>query len=512
MRETTATAVQEGPQRLPMTGAQYLQSLRDDREIWLNGERVKDVTTHPAFRNGARSVARLYDALHDPAQQAVLTGHSPSGALTHKSFLLARTPQDLLARSEAMRVWSRLHFGFMGRSPDYKAGLVVSLGAWPEYFAPYAENAISWYRKIADECLYLNHVGINPMVDRAKALHEQKEVFVRAVEERSGGIVVSGAKMVGTAAAFTHYNFVFNYGAVPLSDGDKDHALVFLIPTNAPGVKLLSRPSYELAASRSHPFDYPLSSRFDENDATLILDRVFVPWENVFVFRDIGKANGFFPQAQVLQNLMLQGATRFTTKLEFFTGLFMLLAESNGTIGFRGVQEKLGEAVAYMHAFNALVRDACLSPDPAANGYVAPSHRSMWAYRALAPHVYPRLRELIEVVAAGGLIQIPSSAKDFANPALRPFIDQYYKGSGIDAEQRVKLSKLAWDAIGSEFGGRHELYERNYAGNIENIKIETFFASQADGDRVSLEQLVRTCLNDYDLNGWTVPTWLGPEQ
>jgi len=331
-----ATEAPAHEQKRPMTGAQYLESLRDGREIWLNGERVQDVTTHLAFRNGARSVARLYDALHDPEQQDVLTGATPNGALTHKSFLLARTPQELLARSEAMRVWSRLHFGFMGRSPDYKAGLVVSLGAWPEYFAPFAENATRWYHKLADDCAYLNHVGINPMVDRSKALHEQKEVFVRAVAERDDGLVVCGAKMVGTAAAFTHYNFVFNYGAVPLSDGDKDHALVFLIPTNAPGVKLLSRPSYELAASQTHPFDYPLSSRFDENDATMIFDRVFVPWENVFVFRDIAKANGFFPTAQVLQNLLLQGATRFATKVEFLTGLFMLLAESNGTISFRG--------------------------------------------------------------------------------------------------------------------------------------------------------------------------------
>ena len=508
---SAAPTSKQTPQ-LPMTGAQYLESLRDDREIWLNGERVKDVTTHPAFRNGARSASRLYDALRDPEQQAVLTGVTPNGALTHKSFLLARTPQELLARSEAMRAWSRLHFGFMGRSPDYKAGLAVSLGAWPEYFDPYAQNATRWYHHLADTCSYLNHVGINPMVDRSKALHEQKEVFVRAVKERDDGLVVCGAKMVGTAAAFTHYNFVFNYGAVPLSDGDTDHALVFIVPTNAPGIKLISRPSYELIANAAHPFDYPLSSRFDENDATMIFDDVFVPWENVFIFRDTTKANGFFPIAQVLQNLLLQGATRFATKLEFLTGLFIRLAESNGTSGFRGVQEKLGEAVAHVHTFNALVRDACLSPDPAANGYVAPSHRSLWAYRVLAPTVYPRLKELIQLVAAGGLVQIPSSAKDFTNPELRPFIDQYYKGAGMDAEQRVKLSKLAWDAIGSEFGGRHELYERNYAGNIENIRIETFFSAQADGDKAYLEQLVQTCLNDYDLNGWTAPTWMGPGQ
>ena len=82
--------------------------------------------------------------------------------------------------------------------------------------------------------------------------------------------------------------------------------------------------------------------------------------------------------------------------------------------------------------------------------------------------------------------------------------------AGIDAEQRVKLSKLAWDAIGSEFGGRHELYERNYAGNIESIKVETFFAAQAAGDCAYLERLVQNCLYDYDLTGWTGPTWCGP--
>lgn len=498
--------------RLPMTGAQYLDSIRDGREIWLNGERVPDVTTHLAFRNGARSVARLYDALHDPTLQDVLTGFSPNGAVTHKSFLLARTPQELLARSESMRAWSKLHFGFMGRSPDYKAGLAVSLGVWPEYFDPYAKNATRWYQQLADQCSYMNHVGINPMVDRSKALHEQKEIFVRAVKERDDGLVVCGAKMVGTGAAFTHYNFVFNYGAMPLSDGDTNHALVFIVPTNAPGIKLLSRPSYELQASAAHPFDYPLSSRFDENDATMIFDNVFVPWENVFIFRDITKANGFFPTAQVLQNLLLQGATRFATKMEFLTGLFIRLAESNGTIGFRGVQEKLGEAVANVHMINALVRDACLSPDPAANGYVAPAHRPLWAYRVMAPTIYPRLKELIQLVAAGGLIQIPSSAKDFNNPELRPFIDLYYKGADMDAEQRVKLSKLAWDAISSEFGGRHELYERNYAGNMESMRIETFFAAQAAGDKAYLDHLVQTCLNDYDLTGWTVPTWMGPER
>lgn len=129
-----------------LTGADYLDSLRDNREVYLYGERVEDVTTHPAFRNAARSVARLYDTLHDPAQRDLLTIVDEWGIRTHRFFAPSRTADELLRAREAIAAWARLSYGFMGRTPDYKASFMASLGAAPGFYAPFDGNAQAWYR------------------------------------------------------------------------------------------------------------------------------------------------------------------------------------------------------------------------------------------------------------------------------------------------------------------------------------------------------------------------------
>jgi 4-hydroxyphenylacetate 3-monooxygenase len=134
------------------------------------------------------------------------------------------------------------------------------------------------------------------------------------------------------------------------------------------------------------------------------------------------------------------------------------------------------------------------------------------AYRVLAPTAYPRIKQLIEEIVASGLIYINSSAVDFQVPELRPYLDKYLRGSnGYDAEQRSKLLKLLWDAMGTEFGGRHELYERNYAGNHENIRMEMLFTAMANGTADACKALADQCLREYDLQGWTVPDLINPD-
>src|SRR6202051_2048157 len=146
------------PRTRPMTGAEYLESVRDGREIWIYGERVKDVTTHPAFRNTVRMIARLYDALHDPARQAVLTADTDTGAgsFTHKFFKASRSAEELVGARDAIAEWARVSYGWIGRSPDYKASLTGTLGANAEFYAPYQQNARDWYRKAQERCLFLN--------------------------------------------------------------------------------------------------------------------------------------------------------------------------------------------------------------------------------------------------------------------------------------------------------------------------------------------------------------------
>ncbi len=124
-----------------LTGEQYLESLRDGREVYFDGEKVGDVTEHPAFRNSARSIARLYDALHDPAQKDLLLGVDRQGILTHKFFMPSYSSDELLAARDAIAAWARLSYGFMGRSPDYKASFMATLGAAPDFYSPFEESA-----------------------------------------------------------------------------------------------------------------------------------------------------------------------------------------------------------------------------------------------------------------------------------------------------------------------------------------------------------------------------------
>lgn len=491
-----------------LTGQQYLESLKDGREVYLNGEKINDVTKHPAYRNSARSIARMYDALHDPEMGKVLTAETEYGDRTHKFFRTPNSARDLLESRDAIAQWAKLSYGFMGRTPDYKASFTGQLDALSEYYQGFEGNAKAWYKKATKDVPFINHTIINPQVDRSKPLHENKDVFVRAVDERDNGIIVSGAKMVGTAAALTHYNFVSNYGPTDLGDGDQSHALIFFVPMNAPGVKMISRQSYELQASvTGSPYDYPLSSRFDENDAVIVLDNVFIPWEDVLAYKNTDITNGFLMETGFVNRFTFHGCTRFAVKLDFMAGLLLKATEAAGTKQFRGVQANIGEVLALRNMFWGLSTAMATEPEFGQNGVAIPNGFYANSYRVLAPMTWVRVKNIFEQVVAGGLIQLPSSANDFLNDDLRPYLDKYYRGSGINAEDRVKLMKMIWDAIGTEFGGRHELYEVNYAGNHENIRLEALKHADAVGASDNLKSFVNTALADYDLHGWTNPVW-----
>jgi 4-hydroxyphenylacetate 3-monooxygenase len=496
----------------PYTGAEYLESLSDDREIWLRGERVKDVVNHPAFRNSARMLARMYDALHDPETAPALTTETDTGngGFTHRFFKVPRTPDDVVAMRDAIATWSRLSYGWMGRSPDYKASLTGTLGANADFYDPYQENAERWYRETQERCHFLNHALVNPPVDRNVAPDDVKDVYVCVEKETDAGLVVSGAKVVATGSALTHYNFIGFYGPTPL--GDPAMALFAMLPMDCPGVKLLCRPSYELnAAVMGSPFDYPLSSRLDENDAILVLDKVLIPWENVFVYRDLEKANSYFPLSGFVPRFCMHGGTRFAVKLDFLCGLLLKATEAIGSADNYSTQVQIGEALSWRNTFWALSDAMCKSPEAWVGGTLQPNTEFGMAYRTLAPSAYARIKEIIEQTVSSGLIYLNSHASDFKNPELRPYLDRYLRGSkGYDSVERVKVLKLLWDAVGSEFGGRHELYERNYAGNWERIKIEHTFGAQASGRAEELKGFVDRCLAEYDLDGWTAADLIDP--
>ncbi|NKQ54496.1 Pyoverdin chromophore biosynthetic protein pvcC [Amycolatopsis sp. K13G38] len=494
----------------PMTGEEYIESIRDGREVFIYGDKVDDVTTHPAFRNSVRMTARLYDALHDPDQQKVLTAPTDTGnnSFTHPFFRTPRSSADLFADRDAIAAWARMTYGWMGRSPDYKAAFLGTLGANSDFYEPFADNARRWYTESQEKVLYWNHAIINPPVDRDRNPDEVKDIFIHVEEERDDGLIVSGAKVVATGSAITNYNFIAHYG-LPIKK--REFALVCTVPMGAPGMKLICRHSY--AQNASSPFDYPLSSRFDENDTIFILDKVKIPWENVFIYGDAEKASTFFPGSGFLHRFTFHGVTRLAVKLDFIAGLLMKGVEATGTKDFRGIQTRVGEVIGWRNMFWALSDAMAAKPDEWIDGAVLPHLDYGLAYRWFMTVGYPRVREIIMQDLGSGLIYLPSHADDFKSPEIRPYLDQYVRGSnGIEAVDRVKLMKLIWDSIGSEFGGRHELYERNYSGNHEGVRAEMLFAAQQSGAAASMTGFAEQCMAEYDLDGWTVPDLINPDK
>jgi 4-hydroxyphenylacetate 3-monooxygenase len=322
------------------------------------------------------------------------------------------------------------------------------------------------------------------------------------VKETDAGLYVTGAKVVATGSALTHFTFVAHHGLIPVQG--KNFAIVFMVPTNAKGVKLICRVSNEMrAAMLGSPFDYPLSSRLDENDAIFIMDKVFVPWEDVFVYADVEKANNFFPRTGFLPRALIHGCTRLAVKLDFITGLLIKATEITGARSFRGVEANIGEVIAWRNMIWGLSDAMAKTADPWTGGCILPGMEPAAAYQVLAPEAYVQVKNLIEKTVASGLIYLNSHARDFAAPEMRKYLDLYLRGSGgVDAVGRVKLMKLLWDAVGTEFGGRHELYEINYSGSHEEIRRYALFGALASGQYDRWKQFAETCMAEYDLDGW----------
>ena len=501
-------AILEGTRR-PFTGAEFISSLRDGREVYIYGERVADVTTHPAFRNGAASIARLYDALHDAATRKVLTAETDtgSGGYTHRFFKVARSREDVVAQRDAIAAWARISYGWMGRSPDYKAAFLNTLGANAEFYGPFADNARAWHRRGQEAVLFLNHALINPPIDRNKPPEQVKDVFITIQKETDAGIYVSGAKVVATNSALTHYNFLGQNMGQEITDPSM--VVMFIAPMNTPGIKLICRPSYEFAAAAAgSPFDYPLTSRFDENDAIFVFDNAFIPWENVLIHRDMERLKSFYPRSGFFQGFTLQGCTRLAVKLDFIAGLLYKAARATGVEAFRGVQAQIGEVIGWRNLFWSLTDAMACNPEPWVNGAVLPNSRAGSSYRLFMTEAYPAVRAIVEKVVASGLIYLPSSVRDFKNPDVDKYLAKYVRGSnGIDYKERIKTMKLLWDAVGSEFGARHELYEMNYSGSHELVRIFPLHQAQASGALKEMTALAERCMEDYDEDGWRAPDY-----
>lgn len=451
------------------TGSQYIEALKSRKpEVWLNGRLVENVFEEPYFRQPILEIARLYDLQHDPAYQDDLTHIcEETGERVANSFLFPRSYEDIMKRSKAFEVVARQTFGLMGRTPDFLNSVVTSLAqnSWflEKYNKDWAKNIENYYRHLRDNDLFLTHAIINPQNDRSKNSHQQSDTFTHlgVVEERPDGIVVRGAKMLATLAAVTDEVIIYSFpGFAP---GDERYATAFAVPIDVKGLKIICREPVQ-DGTRS-TFDHPLASRYEEMDALLIFEDVFVPWDKVFLYNNVEAANLLYPMTGIAEQPAHQSGVRGYIKLAFAVEVACKVADSIGVDQYLNVSSDLGELVQSVEVIRALLRTAEREFTITEHGEARLNPDTLETIRGMMPEMYPRAIEVLQIIGAGGLLMMPTEA-DFLNEELRPSIDRHYGGrEGVDAEQRIKIFKLAWDLCGEAFGMRALQYERYYTGD-----------------------------------------------
>jgi 4-hydroxyphenylacetate 3-monooxygenase len=452
----------------PRTGAQYLDAIAaDGRRVYFDGEPVKDVTIHPAFRGAARSLARLFDVAADPANRDTMTFASPAtGAPVWRCYHIPKSTSDLASRRAMSERWAQETFGLMGRTPDHVAGFLAGYAAKPSVFAEagkqFAENVVRYHAHARDNHLYLSYAIVPPQIDRSKPAHKQSDPTLHAgvVAERDAGIVLKGAQQLGTGAVFS--DAIYISCIHPLAPGDEAYAFAATVPCNAPGLKIYPRRPYAAGASSS--FDYPLSSRFDEIDSLIVLDDVFVPWENVFCYRNLQLARDQWWRTPSHSYGNHQAQIRYAVKLRFLMGLTKRLCEITGVDAMPPVQIMLGEMAAYATIVESMVQAQESQATIDSEGVVWPSKSALYAVMALQSEINPKLLNIARELAGGSIIMLPSSVSDFDNPVIAADLERYIASPGFPSRLRTRILKLVWDLIGTEFAGRHEQYEKFYGG------------------------------------------------
>jgi 4-hydroxyphenylacetate 3-monooxygenase len=455
------------------TGEQFLRGLRSTkRELWLEGERVDDVTAHPALAGAAHALAGVFDRNHAFADECLIPDPD-TGEPINIGNMIPRSVDDLKRRNRGLARISEATVGLMGRTPDYMSVKFASFASrWKDWLGADggneegAHNLVRFQKRLAREDIALTHTIIHPTIDKSTdPLIVGKRVPLHKVGETGTGIVVRGARILATLAPFADEIAV--YPALPLPAGAEAYALAFAIPVDTPGLIFLCRDS--AATPGAHPFDRPLSTRFDEQDAFVIFDDVEIPRNRLFLDGRIDLYNTVGTTG-LRDNMTNQTTIRALTKLEFAYGLATRMAEAIGDAS-PATQEMLGELLDYVEVSRSAVLLSAEHGRHVGDGVWFPDGRPLHPMRPLLATWFPRVNEIIMLIGSHNLLATPSR-RQLDDPLLRPLLDEFLHGAGtIGAEERAALFRLAWDFIGSSLGGRNVLYERFYLTSAARNRI-----------------------------------------
>lgn len=439
------------------TGAQYLQSIRDGREVYVNGERVKDVPSHPMFKPLVDIRARIYDMQWDAKTRDVMT-FSQDGEVNAIGNKLPITQEDWWDKRRATDCVLRDIGGVVTRVGDETVGEMWSLfdgqDVLNEVDPRFSENI----RNHIDKVLHADpfHVSANtdPKGDRSKPPQEQDpDMLLHVVKETDAGIIVRGAKYE-TAAAYANQAFtkptIANWGDSAYSD----YAVGFICDLGSPGIKFICRTGF---AGQKPIEDYPVSNRFDEVDALVIFDNVLIPWENVLFYRHTKAA--MFIRATLHRYSAFAFVQRNLTLADMLIGAALFNVRQTGLDKQQAVQEKLAQLAVYREGINAHLTAAVTLSERSPGGLLMPNQSLLYAGRVLA---CSQLHEMMHIARelCGGQICVTPDAAAFAHPDTKPWLDKFYTvNEDWVADDRRKLLAFARDILNSDYAGHRLTFQ-----------------------------------------------------
>ena len=458
------------------TGAEYIESLCDDRDVWLRGHRVTDVTNEPGLSRGVRTLSEMLDRQHSPELTDLLT-FEEEGERFVMSFLIPRSPEDVKRRGAAFYEWAKWSNGMFGRTPDYKNSSVMAFAGAADFLnqgegaRDFATQMRNYYSEARRNDYVLTHTLVNPQfnAELARQGRSSPEVALRVVHETDAGVVVKGARLLATLGPFANEIEVFPSTLLKAAKENIPYTVAFTLPIATPGLRLICRDSYDEGKSR---FDAPLSSRYEEMDAVVIFDDVLVPWERVFMYRDPELGNRAFAATNAVVHMMHQVACGKLAKVEFIVGLLCAMTKASGKDKDMNVKGQIAEVMWLAETVRALLYSAESQPEQDQWGMYMPKRRPLDTSRNLFPRLYPKLIDTVHMLGSSSLMATPCDA-DFGND-IAGDVEHYFQLTNLGSRDRVALFRLAHDLAVSGFGNRQVLYERFFFGP-QNVLASVYY-------------------------------------
>ena len=443
------------------TGADYKESLRDGRNVWVVGEgAVADVTTHPATSAMVDEYAAWYDRHFDPAwQDTLLTGPDGNGQRYPLALTAPKTSADLRSLGKAISAVHFLTGGNMTHTPGY--GALIALGMLnvlkrlnnsPEEI----EAAEAYLESLASSGRFLTFAGGGPLIGTRLRQAESERVALRLVSESAEGIVVSGKIQMHTSTPFAEDLLITSRDELPPGSG---RLLWFIVPVNSDGIRVVTR---RLVAKHMNPFLSPLSSRFDELDSMVWMENVFIPHSRVFT----GERNDRPRRHSLISWLLWHHSYGWLAKAELTLGIALALAEVMGLKENPQTIEQLAELTANVQTTRTCMTAAELDPETTESGHALPNQIHVAAAGLNTLKVRQRMSEILRGLPGSSLVNAPADT-DFADPEMAAELEDAFGGGGYTALQRAALLQLAWDQVSSGLDGREAVFELHASGGLE---------------------------------------------